>query len=121
MKHIISCEQFDAEWLERLFNLADDMMEHPENCVDPRGKEHVEFVFEWLGKLMQCDSAYKGLMMFRTIMFSLDMQQPVSINRTEDLDVLTYSVNPVRLKNNPVLLSEEVIAYMYSKILKSEI
>ena len=30
MKHIISCEQFDAEWLERLFNLADDMMEHPE-------------------------------------------------------------------------------------------
>ncbi|MCR4717357.1 MAG: aspartate carbamoyltransferase [Lachnospiraceae bacterium] len=31
MKHIISCEQFDREWLERLFNLADDMMEHPEN------------------------------------------------------------------------------------------
>ena len=30
MKHIISCEQFDREWLERLFNLADDMMEHPE-------------------------------------------------------------------------------------------
>ncbi len=92
------------------------MMEHPEKCVDPRGKEHVEFVFEWLGKLMQCDSAYKGLMMFRTIMFSLDMQQPVSINRTEDLDVLTYSVNPVRLKNNPVQLEEDVLRVIYDKI-----
>ena len=30
MKHIISCEQFDRETLERLFQLADDMMEHPQ-------------------------------------------------------------------------------------------
>lgn len=29
MKHIISCEQFDRAYLDRLFSLADDMMEHP--------------------------------------------------------------------------------------------
>lgn len=33
MKHIISCEQFDKEYLEKLFHLADDMMEHPKKYV----------------------------------------------------------------------------------------
>ncbi|MBO4997598.1 MAG: aspartate carbamoyltransferase [Lachnospira sp.] len=30
MKHIISCEQFDRSYLDHLFSIADDMMEHPE-------------------------------------------------------------------------------------------
>lgn len=93
------------------------MMEHPEECVDARGREHLEFVFEWLGRILQCDSAYKGLMMFRAIMFSLNMPQPQSDNREADLDLLTRSVNPVRLKNNPVALSENVIRHIYDKIL----
>lgn len=93
------------------------MMEHPEKCVDPRGKEHLEFVFEWLGRIMQCDSAYKGLMMFRAIMFALDMPQPQSKDREGELEVLTTSVNPVRLKNNPVALDEETIRNIYNKIL----
>jgi len=93
------------------------MMEHPEECIDARGRDHLEFIFEWLGRLMECDSAYKGLMMFRAIMFSLDMPQPRSNNREADLDLLTRSVNPVRLKNNPVALSESVIRHIYDKIL----
>lgn len=92
------------------------MMEHPEKCVDPRGTDHLEFVFEWLGRLMECDSAYKGLMMFRAIMFSLNMLQPQSKNLERELDILTRSVNLVRLKNNPVELSLEVISFIYKKI-----
>lgn len=93
------------------------MLEHPEKCIDPRGKEHLEFVFEWLGQIMGCDSPYKGLMMFRAIMFSLDMPKPESNNREADLDILTKSVNPERLKNNPVTLIEETIRFIYNKIL----
>lgn len=92
------------------------MMEHPEKCIDPRGREHLEFVFGWLGQIMQCDSAYKGLMMFRAIMFGLDMPQPVSVNREEDLNMLVSSVNPVRLKNNPVNLDEDVLYRIYETI-----
>lgn len=92
------------------------MMEHPDKCVDPRGKEHLEFIFEWLGQIMGCDSAYKGLMMFRAIMFALDMPQPVSVNRKDDLNMLVSSVNPVRLKNSPVRLDEDVILRMYESI-----
>lgn len=93
------------------------MLEHPEKCIDPRGKEHLEFVFEWLGQIMGCDSPYKGLMMFRAIMFSLDMPNANSNNREEDLDILVKSVNPERLKNNPVKLDEETIRFIYNKIL----
>ena len=94
------------------------MMEHPEKCIDKRGAEHLEFIFEWLGRLMLCDSAYKGLMMFRAIMFSLDMSAPESNSLDADLEVLVHSVNPVRLKNNPVALDEKTIDAIYKKILR---
>lgn len=94
------------------------MMEHPEKCIDPRGEAHLDFIFEWLGQIMQCDSAYKGLMMFRAIMFSLDMPEPHSENLEADLDILSRSVNPVRLKNNPVILDNETILGIYKKILQ---
>lgn len=94
------------------------MMDHPEKCIDSRGWEHLEFIFEWLGRLMQCDSAYKGMMMFRTIMFELNMPLPQSKDREKELDILSHSVNPVRLKNNPVKLEEEVIRNIYNKILQ---
>lgn len=92
------------------------MLEHPEKCIDPRGKEHLEFVFEWLGQIMGCDSPYKGLMMFRAIMFSLDMPKPESNNREIDLEILSKSVNPERLRNNPVGLEEETIRGIYNRI-----
>lgn len=94
------------------------MLEHPDFCVDSRGKDHIEFVFEWLGRIMGCDSPEKGLMMFRAIMFALDMPQPHSDSRDTDLDILTMSVNPVRLKNNPVTLSVDAIKNIYNKILQ---
>jgi alcohol dehydrogenase class IV len=93
------------------------MLEHPEKCIDPRGEDHLGFIFEWLGQLMHCDSPEKGLMMFRAIMFSLDMPQPQSKNREEELDILTRSVNPERLRNNPVELDEKTIRSIYDRIL----
>ena len=93
------------------------MLEHPEKCIDPRGEDHLAFVFEWLGRLMQCDSPEKGLMMFRAIMFGLDMSKPQSKEREAELETLTHSVNPERLRNNPVELDEGTIKFIYNKIL----
>lgn len=94
------------------------MLEHPEQCVDPRGKEHMAFIFEWLGRIMECDSDNKGLMMFRSMLHSLEMALPQSKDYEAELATLATSVNPVRLKNNPVLLDEEAIRYIYGRILK---
>lgn len=92
------------------------MMEHSEECKDPRGVEHLEFIFDYLGRIMHCDSASKGLMMFRTIMFSLDMALPKGNDREREIDILAKSVNTVRLKNNPVPLTEEVMRHIYERI-----
>lgn len=94
------------------------MLEHTDQCVDPRGIDHMEFIFEMLGQMMLCDSAYKGLMMFRAIMFELDMPLPQSKHREQELGLLTSSVNPIRLKNNPIPLPEAVIRNIYDKILQ---
>ena len=46
-----------------------------------------------------------------------EMANPKSTgDREEEIKVLTTSVNPVRLKNNPIQFTEEQIAGMYERI-----
>ena len=35
-----------------------------------------------------------------------------------DFEVLKKSVNPVRLKNNPIALDEETVDYLYHRIME---
>ncbi len=78
-------------------------------CTDPRGMAHLERVLAEF----PLDAAW-----FRGFLNQLDMSRPVSQNREEDLELLTRSVNPVRLKNNPVLLDRETLHAMYERILQ---
>lgn len=48
----------------------------------------------------------------------LGMAYPVSAKKEQDLDLLTNSVNPVRLKNNPVSLSSSTLRRLYEKVVK---
>ena len=48
----------------------------------------------------------------------MELKNPISGNREEELEVLSTSVNPVRLKNNPVELERDVIYYLYNIIVK---
>jgi alcohol dehydrogenase class IV len=48
----------------------------------------------------------------------LELEYPVSGSREEDLKLLVASVNPQRLKNNPVKLDEKTIRLMYERIIK---
>ena len=47
----------------------------------------------------------------------LEMEKPVSSNREADLEILADSVNPLRLKNNPVAFSRDTLKAMYERIL----
>ena len=51
----------------------------------------------------------------------MNLKNPVSVNREEELKVLSTSVNPVRLKNNPIVLDNDEIYLLYAKIVKSQI
>ena len=50
------------------------------------------------------------------MMKEMDLKNPVADKRDEEIDVLSHSVNPVRLKNNPVELNEPTIIKLYNSI-----
>ena len=58
-----------------------------------------------------------AIMEFRLMLELLDLRSPASTNREEELNILTTSVNPIRLKNNPIELNEEAIRHLYETII----
>ena len=48
------------------------------------------------------------------------MQYLDSHNKANQLEILTKSVNPVRLKNYPILLNENEIRDIYKRVIRNE-
>ncbi len=86
-------------------------IEHMDDCVDLRGVEHLVNTMKEMNQVIDLDY-------FNYMFRNMDMSYPVSCNKSEDLNVLTESVNPVRLKNNPVALTKSVLYDMYERIVK---
>jgi len=55
--------------------------------------------------------------MFAHIIDAMELPSP-TLASTEQLDQLVTSVNPDRLKNNPVPLTQDVIRTLYCEILR---
>ena len=87
-------------------------------CLDRRGYNYLQDVFSQISYAMGCDNAVDSIKKFRLLMTEMDMRQPVGINRFKELDMLSSSVNPIRLKNNPVELNVETIRDLYDKIIQ---
>lgn len=92
------------------------MLGHMDKCIDTRGREYLTGIFELISKTMRCDSPVQAIAVFRQMMNDMDLKAPETISKDKDLEILSTSVNPVRLKNNPVKLSEEAIKYLYNSI-----
>lgn len=75
-------------------------------------------VFADIANAMDCSSAKDAIGLFRQIMSEMELQNPVSGNKEAELDILSKSVNPVRLKNNPVGIDEAKAKYLYTIIIK---
>lgn len=96
----------------------DYMIRNMDQIVDPRGKEYLKGVFSVIAKAMGTDITEQAIVQFREMMTGLDLGRPVSNNRFGDLEMLSMSVNPIRLKNNPVGLDISVIRNLYSIIVQ---
>lgn len=92
------------------------MLEHPEQCADVRGEAYLENMFFELGWAMGCGTARQGAEKFRALLSALDMPE-IKAEET-DIPLLAASVNPVRLKNNPVRLDGAAIKGLYHRILE---
>lgn len=54
----------------------------------------------------------------KKLLVELEMESPVSDSRKAELEILADSVNPLRLKNNPVAFSRDTLKAMYERILQ---
>ena len=91
---------------------------HMEKCIDARGKEYLTGIFCQISIAMGCENVKQAIAIFREMMKDMELANPESENKEEDLKILATSVNPIRLKNNPVYLDQFSIKNIYNLILK---
>ena len=96
----------------------DFMQNHLDLCIDPRGKDYLNQMFYQISISMGESSPALAIQHFYRMMVDLEIHNPSAINKVQELDFLSSSVNPVRLKNNPVELSPCVIHSLYSVVLR---
>lgn len=97
------------------------MTAHPEHCIDPRGKEYLTDIFNQISESLGTAGPKDSIVFVRQMMKEMDMENPVAVNREQELGLLTESVNPVRLKNNPVELTRDTLCNLYGIIVKRSV
>ena len=89
-----------------------------ERCIDKRGHNYLEEIFNDISATMGCKAPMEAIDFFEKMLEEMDLGYPVAGHREEELKMLSTSVNPVRLKNNPVAINEETAKKLYNSILR---
>ena len=92
------------------------MISHTEKCLDKRGKDYLNGIFNDIARTMGAETPSESIAIFRSMMIDLELSKPLSVNREEELNILSISVNPVRMKNNPIRLCVDDIRSLYNII-----
>lgn len=99
-------------------DIWDYMIRHMDMCTDVRGREYLTDVFYQISIAMGCENPKQAIEMFRGMMKDMELANPVSENKEKESKILSTSINPVRLKNNPVQIKEQDAKIIYSSVLK---
>lgn len=92
------------------------MLDHIDKCVDPRGSCYLNKVFLNISNAMGCATSKDAIKKFYRMMREMGISNPISLNKDQDVENLAHSVNPIRLKNNPIELNEHAIMQIYYNI-----
>ena len=92
------------------------MLGNMDKCIDKRGQGYLADIFDKIANAMGCETSKLAIGEFCGMMKEMELANPVSTNKDEDLKVLSSSVNPVRLKNNPVCISSDIALTLYDTI-----
>ena len=93
------------------------MLTHFDHCIDKRGWNYLESIFKNISSAMGCNSPIDAIKVFEEMMKEMELLRPLAGDRETELDVLSKSVNPVRLKNNPIQIDQEAAKLLYNSIL----
>lgn len=92
------------------------MLENTDKCIDPRGEQYLKKTLCEIGYAMGCETPEQGARKLENIFDKLGLEVPTA---TEDqFEELKTSVNPVRLKNHPIYLTDETIDKLYHRIME---
>lgn len=94
------------------------MIGHMDKCIDSRGQDYLTRIFVDISKAMKCENPEQAIIKFREMIKEMELKNPVAMDKEKELKVLSASVNPVRLKNNPVRLTSDQIGNLYKLILE---
>jgi len=94
------------------------MLVNPDKCTDTRGKAFILDVFNQIASAMGVKTPNEAIALFRRMMTDMELMNPAAGNKDEELKILSNSVNPIRLKNNPIPLDIPTITNIYTTILK---
>lgn len=96
------------------------MLAHPEQCIDQRGQQYLEQIYKDIAAAFGVENPYAAHDFFTCMLKDMEMQSPASApeKRAADLNTLSSSVNPIRLKNNPVALDDLTIWSLYEAIVE---
>lgn len=99
----------------------DYMIGHADGCIDSRGKEYVEDVFESISLSIGVHSVEDALKVIRNMMEEMGLNAPSFMKDAKaELAILCNSVNPIRLKNNPIQIDHDSIYTLYKYAFKAE-
>lgn len=91
------------------------MKVHIDQCIDPRGREYLEQTFIELANIIGCNTVEEAVKKIESIVRKLQLNTP-KLHGREELDILKTSVNPTRLKNHPIGLTEKNLKLIYCDI-----
>ena len=74
-------------------------------------------VFNEISQTMGFDNPRYAIEGFRKMMNEMELKNPIAGDRETELEILSTSVNPVRLKNNPIKIDEATAWKLYSRII----
>lgn len=94
------------------------MINNTADCTDSRGQVYLDGIFMDIADAFGCTDSMSAIIKFADIIKRFELEIPKAT--VDEYLILKKSVNPVRLKNNPVSLSEEAISLLYHEILKGE-
>ena len=89
------------------------MVDNGDKCKDFRGRKYLDGIFLDISKAMGCSNSIEAINTFYLMMSEMGLSNPCATNRENAIQKLTCSVNPIRLKNNPVELNTEAIQMLY--------
>lgn len=92
------------------------MIDNLDKCTDKRGQDYLKHTLDEIGLALGCSDAKSGAEFFSDFFDRLELSVPCATEL--QFEELKSSVNPVRLKNHPIALSENDIDTLYKRILK---